>query len=248
MRRVAPLLLLICAASDVRAQAGRLDRQKGDPAGAARGARIYQQYCINCHGSLAQGTDQGPDLVRSVTVLHDTLGSEIGPALKKLSGHKQDLSTAELGDVSHFLKQRIEYTIQNRTPSKEPKILTGDAAAGRAYFNGQCASCHSPTGNLAGVATRYDPITLQQRFLFPRAKPIAVTVTAAGGQPVSGILDRIDDFSVSLTDSAGEHRAWKRGAAVRVDLSDPLETHHQMLDRYTDADIHNVVAFLETLK
>lgn len=242
--------MLLCAASCLSAQPGRTDRQKGDPTGAARGGRIYQQYCINCHGSLAQGTDQGPDLVRSVTVLHDTLGSEIGPALKKLPGHKADLAPPELEDLSHFLKQRIEYTIQNRTPARPPNVLTGNADAGRAYFNGagKCGTCHSPMGDLAGIGQRYDPMTLQQRFLFPRPRPVSATVTSAGGQPVTGTLDRIDDFSVSLKDPEGQHRAWKRGPALRVELRDPLETHHQLLDQYTDADIHNIVTYLNTLK
>jgi mono/diheme cytochrome c family protein len=257
MRRVAvdpqPAWSAVLAAATavcLWAQPGRTDRQKGEPAAADRGRRIYLQHCINCHGSLAQGTDQGPDLVRSVTVLHDTLGSEIGPALKTLPNHKADLAQAEIADLSHFLKQRIEYVIQNRNPQQPPNVLTGNPDAGRAYFNGagKCAGCHSPAGDLAGIGRRYDPMTIQQRFLFPRPRPVQVTVTPPGGPPVSGTLDRIDDFAVSLRDASGEHRAWKRVAGLRVDLRDPLQTHHVLLDQYTDADMHNVVAYLETLK
>jgi len=112
--------------------------------------------------------------------------------------------------------------------------------------------CHSPAGDLAGIGRRYDPITLQQRTLFPRGapggKPTEVTVTPAGGRPVSGTLERIDDFNVSLRDSSGEFHAWRRTPQLKVELRDPYAAHSELLDRYTDADIHNIVAYLETLK
>src|SRR6185437_7765049 len=168
MRRLIAAAAL--AAGLLHAQAGRTDRQKPDPAAAERGKRIYLQYCINCHGSLAQGTDDGPDLVRSVTVLHDTRGSALGPALKKLAKHKSDLTQAQLVDLSNFLKDRIEFTVKDRNTDKPPNVLTGNAEAGRAYFDGagKCSTCHSPAGDLAGIAKRYDPLALQQRFLFPK--------------------------------------------------------------------------------
>jgi cytochrome c oxidase cbb3-type subunit 3 len=247
MRRLVPLFGV---AGLLLAQPGRTDRQKGDPEGADRGRKLYLQYCINCHGSLAQGTDQGPDLVRSVTVLHDELGSEIGPVLKRLGGHKPDFTEPEVADLSHFLKRRIEYIIANRNPAQPPDVLTGDAALGKAYFNGagKCALCHSPAGDLAAIGKRYGAMALQQRFLFPRPRPIQVTVTASGASPVSGTLERIDDFTVSLKDAGGEYRAWKRTAGLRVEVRDPLEMHHQLLDQYTDADMHNIVAYLESLR
>ena len=130
-------------------------------------------------------------------------------------------------------------------------MLTGNLEAGRAYFNGagKCNSCHSPTGDLAGVGRKYNPVDLQQRFLFPRrSKPLQVTVTPAGGQPVTGTLERIDDFSVSLREASGEYRSWKRGPDLKVEIRDPYATHHELLDQYTDTDMHNVVAYLETLK
>jgi hypothetical protein len=106
---------------------------------------------------------------------------------------------------------------------------------------------------LAGVGGKYAPVDLQQRFLFPRrSKPLQVTVTPAGGQPVTGSLERIDDFSVALRDSSGAYKTWTLGspgkAAVKVDINDPLAVHVQMLDTYTDQDMHNVVRYLESLK
>jgi cytochrome c oxidase cbb3-type subunit III len=233
-----------------------------DSAAADRGKRVYLQFCVNCHGTQAKGTDDGPDLIRSVAVLHDVLqdkaGSELALALKKLANHKGDLTQAQVRDLSQFLKQRVEDTVKNRNAQRPPNVLTGNAAAGKVYFEGEgkCGACHSPGRDLAGIAKRYDPLTLQQRLLFPRSggrgtPPVLltqVTVTPPSGPPVSGNLDRIDDFSVSLRDSAGEYHSWSRTATLRVELSDPYAAHNELLDQYTDADIHNLVAYLETLK
>ena len=232
-------------------QAGPYVRQEVDNAAATRGRQIYTQFCINCHGALAKGTEQGPDLIRSPLVLRDRLGDQLGPALQKLANHKSDLTQAQVGDLTHFLKDQVEATAKNRNPVSPPNVLTGNAEAGRAYFNGagKCNTCHSATGDLAGVGRKYNPLDLQQRFLFPRrSKPMQVTVTAAGGQPVTGSLERIDDFSVSLRDASGEYRAFSRDKTTRVDVNDPLAVHNQMLDSYTDQDIHNVVRYLDSLK
>ncbi len=258
MSRFVPALAFLVTGIGLHAQAGRTDRQVPDPAAADRGKRVYLQFCINCHGSQAQGADDGPDLIRSNIVLHDNLGTGIGPALKRLAGHKADLSQAQVVDLSNFLKQRVEDTISDRNATKPPNVLTGDASAGRAYFNGagKCSMCHSATGDLAGIGKRYDGITLQQRFLFPRqggrgtppAKPVELTVTPSSGAPVSGTLDRIDDFNVSLKDAAGQHHSWKRTAELKVEIRDPYTTHNELLDQYTDADMHNIVAYLASLK
>jgi hypothetical protein len=129
-------------------------------------------------------------------------------------------------------------------------VLTGDLEAGRTYFNGagKCSMCHSPTGDLAGVGRKYSPIDLQQRFLFPRrSKPLQVTVRTVD-QSLTGTLERIDDFSVALRDASGEYRTIPRAKNLKVDINDPLTSHNQMLDSYTDQDIHNVVRYLESLK
>src|SRR6185295_3115904 len=120
---------------------------------------------------------------------------------------------AQVTDLTHFIKDQIEATAKNRNPERPPNVLTGNLEAGRTYFNGagKCNTCHSPSGDLARVGSRYAPVDLQQRFLFPRrSKPLQVTVTAAAGQPVTGALERIDDFSVALRDAAGEYRAFPR--------------------------------------
>ena len=189
--------------------------------------------------------------MRSPLVLRDRLGDQIGPALKKLANHKTDLKNAQVADLTHFLKDQIEATAKNRNPERPPNVLTGNLEDGRAYFNGKgkCNTCHSPSGDLARVGTRYAPVDLQQRFLFPRrSKPLQATVTPASGPAVTGTLERIDDFSVALRDASGVYRAWTRGPAIKVDIDDPLAAHNQLLDVYTDQDMHNVVRYLESLK
>jgi len=139
--------------------------------------------------------------------------------------------------------------------------MTGNAQAGAAYFNGAggCAKCHSITGDLAGIGSKYDPPTLQQRLLFPRTvavgrrvvssvKPVTVTVTPENGDAVSGTLVRMDDFEVALRDGTGTYRSWKRTPELKIQLNDPYVGHDELLDRITDTDIHNLVAYLETLK
>jgi len=250
MRRLALAQLFTCAL--LFGQAGPYERQQVDATAAGRGRALYTQYCVNCHGALAKGTEDAPDLIRSPLVLRDRLGNELTPALQRLPNHKRDLTRAQVTDLTHFLKEQVEATGKNRNPTQPPNVLTGNLEAGRVYFNGagKCNTCHSPTGDLAGISGRFkDAIDLQQRFLFPRrTKPVQVTVTPAGGQAVTGELVRIDDFNVALRDAAGQSRSFTRTPTLRGDLKDPLTAHNEMLDVFTDRDIHNVVRYLESLK
>ena len=244
---------VISATAVLFAQAGPYERQKIDEAAATRGRAVYAQHCINCHGSTAKGGERGPDLIRSAVVLRDRLGSGIGPAIAKSATHQSTLTREQIVDVSHFLHQRIESIASNRNPRVPIDVLTGDPEAGRDYFHGAgtCSTCHSTTGDLAGISTRItDPVALQQRWLFPtvrRGGTRQVDVVASG-QTISGALVRFDDFSVSLRDATGNEQSFDRGPGVTVTVRDPLAAHHALLDRYTDADMHNMTTYLWTLK
>ena len=250
------LALLLLTATTAFAQGGPYERQRVDNAAADRGRALYAKHCINCHGSTAKGTDRGPDLIRSTVVLRDRLGNAIGPAIRPAGAHQATLTQPEVVDLSHFLHQRVEAIATNRNARGPLPVLTGDPEAGRTYFNGagRCSTCHAPTGDLAGIATRIpDAANLQQRFLFPTLrrggpKQIEVTVTAANQPPVTGTLVRVDDFVVSLREASGEYRAFNRRPGVTVVVTDPLAAHHELLDRYTDADMHNLTAYLARLK
>jgi mono/diheme cytochrome c family protein len=248
------LILVPLTARTASAQ-GPYERQRVDNAAADRGRALYAKHCINCHGSTAKGTDRGPDLIRSTVVLRDRLGNLIGPAIKPSATHQATLSQAETVDLSHFIHQRVEAIVSNRNARGPLPVLTGDPEAGRAYFNGagRCSTCHSPTGDLAGVATRIpDQANLQQRFLFPAlrrgGKQVEVTVTIGQQPPATGAVVRLDDFFVSLREASGEYRAFTRGPGVTVVVNDPLAVHHELLDRYTDGDMHNLTAYLARLK
>jgi cytochrome c oxidase cbb3-type subunit 3 len=240
-----------------------------DQAAANRGDQIYAQSCSKCHGSDARGTTTAPDLLRSLVVLHDRMnnlhGAEMATLLKTQPNHNFDYTQAQLLDLSQFLDRAVYRILRSGYSNQPTNLLSGDPKAGEAFFNGAggCNKCHSTTGDLAGIATKHDPAALQQRFLFPNsvirgrrvsasdapaAKQVQVTVKPSVGQAITGDLIRIDDFNVTLRDASGESHTWSRVPGLKVEVVDPYAAHIALLDKYTDADIHNMTAFLETLK
>ncbi len=245
-------------------QAGADDKQVVDEDAAARGKTVYIAQCITCHGTRARGGDRGADLVRSVRVLHDRYGSTIGPYLAQghPAGKPVSLTHDEIVDLSHFLHQQVGDTLRTGPYNSVLNILVGDPIAGKAYFEGVggCSHCHSATGDLAHIAARYDPPSLQLKVVFPmdRAvakngpatprKPLTVTVTTATGESVTGVPTELDDFNVALLDASGQYHSFARGPGVKVEKHDPYAAHVALLDKYTDKQMHDVVAYLETLQ
>ena len=229
-----------------------------DEAAAKKGEPLYKQYCSTCHGQNARGA-QGPNLVRSVVVLHDEKGEEIGPVIKNgkpaagMPGFPA-LSQDDLYNIAQYLHLQVELTANRGTYSATYGALrnqiSGDARKGEAFFNGSCNSCHSATGDLTKIGAKYpQAAVLQSRFLWP-ATPgaeTAATVTTPSGQKITGTIRRLSDFDISLTDANGEYHSWPRNR-VSVHIEDKLAGHRALLPRYTDADIHNVTAYLVTLK
>ena len=246
--------------------AGPADKPVVDPAAADRGRTVWVAECVTCHGPLARGTDSGPNVLRSLVFLRDRYGSEIGPYLKK--GHPlqsgkpaSTLTDAQIADISHFLRKQLNDTLRGSPAFSVQKFKTGDAKAGEEFFNGagKCSGCHSPEKDLAGLAERYETVDIQQRMLFPGGgrgrrgrgpspSAVRVTVTPPGGGPISGVLVYMDDFVVSLQEPNGTHRSFRRTPSLKVDKIDPLEAHHALLDTLTDKNIHDLVAYLETLR
>lgn len=243
-----------------------------DPAAVERGGKLFATNCAGCHGVTARGGPGAPDLVRSILVLDDEKGILIAPVIRNgrpdLGMPKFPLPDSQIADIVAWLHVQT-WAAGHRSTYAFQDVLTGNPAKGEAYFRQVCASCHSATGDLKGIGSRYDAFSLQALWLQPRGgrgrggrggrggqssqsaagKAITVTVTPAGGAPVTGTLDRIDDFSVSLHDSAGVYHSFLReGNSPKVELHDPLRAHTELLRRYTDADIHNVTAYLASLK
>ena len=255
--------------SGPRPNVGAADRHRVEPAAADRGRKIYAVECVTCHGPSARGTERGANLVRSAVVLRDRYGNSIGPVLKKghpmqTSASSASLTDAQITDLSHFIWQRINDTLRGSPVFEPGDVLVGDPKAGEAYFNGEgrCATCHSATGDLAGYGKRFPPLEIQHRFVFPNPaggrgrgraagpsrQQVTVTVTLPDGSSVSGPLVSMDDFHVALRTQAGDYRSWPRTSGLKIVKTDPLAAHVELLDRLTDKTMHDVVAYLETLK
>jgi cytochrome c oxidase cbb3-type subunit 3 len=256
-------------------------RKPADSAVVERGKTLYGVNCRLCHGADLRGGDMGGiNLMRSQLVLTDQDGELIYPVVK--NGRNTPgmppmpplpLQEADVKAVAAYIHSVAATKVGQGGPptaeseAKELNIVVGNAAAGKRYFDANCASCHSATGDLAGVATRYgSPTNLQTAWVAGGAgggrggrggpapaarepKPVTVTVTTSDGQKVEGRLDRIDDFLVSLTQADSTPRTFTRhGAVPAIEIHDPLDGHKKLLVKYTDSDIHDVTAYLVTLK
>ena len=250
-------------------------RPPGDPEMIARGNGLYGANCRLCHGADLRGGDQGgPNLLRSAVVLADQSGELIGPVI--LNGRsnpglppmpKFTLPADDVRAIAEYLHS-VAATLQGQggPPRGTPAILNvlvGDAAAGQAYFAKSCSGCHSATGDLAGIGARnINPMQLQNAWLGGQAggggrggvgaaatNPVMVTVTPPSGPKVEGRLGRIDDFLVIVNLEDGSSRSFRRNGDVpKVELRDPRDAHRKLLPTYTDKDIHDVTAYLVTLK
>lgn len=249
-------------------------RPPGDPAVVARGNALYGVHCRACHGADLRGGDiGGPNLLRSQLALNDQDGELIGPVI--IEGRQTPgmpgmppiaLPPEDLQAIAVYIHSvQAAMRGQGSPPPGGPvelNILVGDAAAGEAYFRTHCAACHSPAGDLQGLAGRVpDPVQLQNLWVSGgRVRPgrgggasdrrqVTVTVTLPEGGRVEGRLDRIDDFIVVLTTAGGVQRSFaRRGAVPAVEVHDPLEPHRRLLAVYADRDIHDVTAYLVTLR
>jgi cytochrome c oxidase cbb3-type subunit 3 len=227
-------------------------------AAAERGRVIFKQNCSACHADDATG-GRGPDLIRSSLVRHDKGGDLIGVVV---TGGRVDkgmppfqMSESQISDIVAFLNAQIAlfdlHTRYGPYPNDIPaeRLATGTVEAGKAYFNGpgKCNTCHSPTGDLAGVAKKYNPPDLEVRFLYPSGTPSTAVVTLPSGKTFEGTLLLNDDFNVAIMGKDGWYRSWPK-SAVKVAVHDPLAAHAELLQKYTDADMHNLFTYLETLK
>jgi cytochrome c oxidase cbb3-type subunit 3 len=222
---------------------------------AEQGRKEFEKACGFCHGPDATGS-RAPDLIRSTVVNRDQNGELIGPVIR---GGRPDkgmpplpMSDTQIAQITAFLHARVKQAVaSNRVPSDYPeeRLLTGNAAAGKAYFNGAggCSGCHSPSTDLAGVGKKYSPLNLQSRFLYPSGRKSTATVSTSQGKKVTGALLTMDEFIVAVRDSSGWYHSWPRDS-VQVEVKDPLEAHSKLLSKYTDKDMHDLFAYLETLK
>jgi len=229
-----------------------------------RGQILFAANCGFCHGRDAMGGETGPDLTRSSLVAEDVRGDKILPLLHTGRADKgmppSTLADSDLTAIVAFIhdtKAKADSNEGNRRTVDVSDLQTGNAQAGQQYFNGAggCAKCHSPTGDLAGLATRLQGLQLFQRMLYPagrgrggesRATPVA-TVRLASGETITGKVAYKDEFNIAVTDASGYYRSWPTGK-VKVTINNPLDAHIAQLGKYTNDDLHNVLAYLQTLK
>jgi mono/diheme cytochrome c family protein len=247
---------------------GRADRAKDtreflglgvepDKAAATRGAPLFASNCSFCHGPQGRGAE-GPSLIVSDVVLGDDHGEKMVPFLKKGRPEKgmpsfDGVPADQLRDIVEFLHLQVEnYT--NRGTYQVLNIVVGDRDQGKAYFGSHCASCHSVTGDLAGIGRRFkSPSDLQRGWVWPsRESPdgrhaVTARVTSPTGT-VFGRLTQISDFKVTVTDAQGVPHVITRDRGVKVAIQDPLAPHEAMIPGLADKDMHNVTAYLDSLK
>ncbi|MGH9550258.1 MAG: c-type cytochrome, partial [Terriglobales bacterium] len=220
------------------------------------GKSLFGQNCAFCHGREGFGGETGPNLMDSDLVASDVRGNKIGPVVR--NGRPQTgmpafkLSPPEITALSAFLhaqKKKAESHPGGRRGVSVADLQTGNVEAGKEYFNGAgtCSSCHSPTGDLAGVAKRYRGLELERRMLYPRFAKATVTVTTPSGQTVSGELSYQDEFTIGMTDEAGWYQSWP-ATSIKYTIHAPAEAHAELLPKYTDDDVHNLMAYLQTLR
>ncbi len=252
-------------------------RPPGDPAVIAKGKQLFTTNCVSCHGAdLRGGVTGGPNLLRSATVLMDQRGELIVPIVHGARAERgmpplpiPDDDVVAIAEYIHSVVATARG--QGAPPESEtppPNALVGDAKAGEVYFKSNCASCHSPTGDLAGVGTRIDEAkALQNNWVVGGGgggrgrggnsgnaattdrRKVTATVVMPNGEKVPGQLLRLDNFFVTLLLDDGRQRTIRRdGDVPKVEVKDPLEYHKKLPAILTDKDMHDVTAYLATLK
>jgi cytochrome c oxidase cbb3-type subunit 3 len=275
--------ILICTAALFYAQNGRAQepapaKPVAESAAAVEqmqaGKTLFASQCSFCHGRDAAGGESGPDLTASAVVEQDVHGDKIGVVVRNGRPGKGmpafgNIDDQQLAALAAFIHDRKANAKEGRRRTVDVADLqTGNAEAGMRYFNGVggCAKCHSASGDLAGIASKFQGLELLKRMLYHESEPASESTAAANGRPaestkgiptvtvtlrsgkiVNGKLAYRDEFTIGLTDSSGWYRSWPI-AQVKFTVMNPLEAHVELLGKYTDADIHNVLAYLETLR
>lgn len=223
---------------------------------AEAGSAIFRQNCAFCHGRDAMGGETGPDLTRSKLVSADVAGDKISEVVRNGRPEKKmpsfNFSNQELLSLAAFIhSQGVKAASMKggRRGVDVADLQTGNVQMGKKYFNGAgtCAKCHSATGDLAGIATRYEGLQLEERMLYPRGAKSRVTVTLPSGEKIAGTLAYLDEFVIGMRDSNGTYRSWKIGN-VKYLVDSPVDAHVELFSKYTDDDIHNLMAYMQTLR
>jgi len=227
------------------------------------GRALFASQCGFCHGRDTAGGESGPDLTASALVEQDAHGDKIGVVVRNGRPAKGmpafgNVDDQQLAALVAFIHDRKANAKEGRRRTVDVADLqTGNAEAGMRYFNGAggCAKCHSPSGDLAGIGGKLQGLELLKRMLYRESERVAeptkatptASVTLASGETVSGKLAYRDEFTIGLVDPSGWYRSWP-AAQVKFTVMNPLEAHIEQLGKYTDEDMHDILAYLQTLR
>lgn len=250
-------------------------RAPGDPAVIERGKALFTVNCVACHGSdLRGGVTGGPNLLRSQVVLTDEHGEQIIQIVRGARAERGmpalPLPDDDVVAIAEYIHSVLATAQRQGAPPPSaapvPNAIVGDAAAGQVYFSARCASCHSPNGDLQGIGSRLPEGKALQNFWVSggtfgaggrrgrgaasmEGKVPTASATLPGGERVEGMIARMDNFLLTVRLTDGSLRSIRRDdPRIRIDIKDPLDAHRQLLSALTDKDMHDVTAYLATLK
>lgn len=226
-----------------------------NPANIAEAGRpLFQRNCAFCHGRDAAGGETGPDLTRSKLVLTDADGSKFADIVRNGKPEKKMPAFNFSNEEVHSLVAFVHAQTKSSRPGGRrgvdvSDLQTGNAEAGKRYFDGAggCAKCHSATGDLAGVASRFQGLQLERQMLYPRDVKNKVTVTLPSGKSMTGVLAYHDEFTLGLRGNDGVYHSWLV-THIRYTIDSPVDAHIELFSKYTDDDIHNLMAYMQTLR
>src|SRR5580704_11830247 len=230
--------LLLVGAPPASAQAAKPTSRPAS----ARGKSLFARDCAFCHGRDAAGGESGPDLTRSRLVARDVRGDKIRAVvhdgrIEKGMPAFAALTIPEVNDLIAFIRaqtRELNSKPGGRRGVDVADLQTGNVDKGKAYFNGpgKCSTCHSPTGDLAGIATRREGLELEMQMLYPQNAKAKLTVTTKSGETFTGTLTYKDEFHIAITDSEGWHRSWPI-RAVQYKIDSPVDAHIEQFAKYT---------------
>ena len=188
---------------------------------------------------------------------------------------KFSLTETESSDIAMWLHRCVAAAAE-RGSYQRLNVFSGDPKAGEAFFNGsvgKCNTCHSATGDMKGLVAKNnnDAPTIQGLIVSgggggrggggrggrgggapaggtPSPNAVTATVTLKSGEVIKGYPGSIDDWQITIRLPDGKLRSFIRDEDwPKYETHNPLQPHLDLVFKYTDADIHNLAAYLRTL-
>ncbi len=227
-----------------------------------QGSALFRQDCSFCHGRDAGGGESGPDLTRSKLVAADVDGDKIGPVVRNGRPDKGmppfDRSDQQIASLVAFIHTQQNLALASASGRRgsggrkgvdASDLQTGNVEAGKQYFNGAGGCCSLPFADRRSGWTRIAlqrPGTRRNRCSIPDTR-------SRKSQSHSRLVRRSMELwniwmSLRLGSSIPRAPIDHGGPAMctfKVDTA--LDAHVELFSKYTDADVHNLMAYLQTL-